>query len=263
MSIYDTEKRTITRADVYVQVLSALMLRDMRTRFGGSMWGYVAQVLWPVAHVVIITSIMALRGIPNPLGDSTLIFVASGAVPVLASQYIAREMMKGTMMNRPLTYYPQVKMFDVIVSRAIVEIIGSFMGVCIVASFLVACGVDPIPAQIMPALSAYLLALFHGIALGMINVSIVAFFPGWQIGFILVQILLYLSSGIMFVPSYLPDQIYSLLKYLPLVNIVEASRLGYYPGFFVQPDYLYTFVIIIIMLNVGLLSERYVVRIFR
>jgi len=172
-------------------------------------------------------------------------------------------MMKGTMMNRPLTYYPQVKMFDVIVSRAIVEIIGSFMGVGIIAFFLVACGVDPIPADVLPALVAYLLALFHGIALGMINVSIVAFFPGWQIGFILVQLLLYFSAGVMFVPSYLPDQIYALLKYLPLVNIVESARLGYYPGFFVQPDYLYTFVVIIIMLNVGLLAERYVVRLFK
>jgi len=171
------------------------------------MWGYVVLVLWPVAHVVLITSIMALRGIPNPLSDSALIFIASAAVPVLASQYVACEMMKGTQINKPLTYYPQVKPFDVVRSRSVVEIIGSFIELFVIAGFLIACGADPLPVDIVPALIGYLLALFHGIALGMINVPIVAFFPGWQIGFILVQILSYLSAGVMFVPSCLPDQI--------------------------------------------------------
>jgi len=51
-----------------------------------------------------------------------------------------------------------------------------------------------------------------------------------------------------------------LLKYLPLVSIVESVRLGYCPGFSVEVDYLYMFLVLIVMLDVGLLPERYVVR---
>ncbi len=31
----------------YLHVLHALILRDMRTRFGASLWGYGVVVLWP------------------------------------------------------------------------------------------------------------------------------------------------------------------------------------------------------------------------
>src|SRR4051794_23244797 len=44
------------RADAYLQVLHALMLRDMRTRFGGSYLGYGVVVLWPVVHTFILVA---------------------------------------------------------------------------------------------------------------------------------------------------------------------------------------------------------------
>lgn len=39
--------RPASHVDVYLQVLNALILRDMRSRFGGNYWGYLVQVLWP------------------------------------------------------------------------------------------------------------------------------------------------------------------------------------------------------------------------
>lgn len=43
---------------VYAEVIRALMLRDMRTRFGASYWGYVVVVLWPVAHIFLMVAVM-------------------------------------------------------------------------------------------------------------------------------------------------------------------------------------------------------------
>ena len=96
------------RIEVYLHVLRALMLRDMRTRFGGSHIGYVMVVLWPVVHIFVLVAILVLRKLPSPMGLSTTLSIATGAVPCLIFQYVSREVMKSVMMNKPLTYYPQV-----------------------------------------------------------------------------------------------------------------------------------------------------------
>lgn len=70
----------------YLHVLHALILRDMRTRFGGSYWGYVVVVMWPVSHIFLLVTIFVVRGVPAPIGDSRALFFASGAVPVLVFQ---------------------------------------------------------------------------------------------------------------------------------------------------------------------------------
>ncbi len=36
--------------------------------------------------------------------------------------------MKAVLVNRPLTYYPQVKLFDLILARVLVEIVTGFLG---------------------------------------------------------------------------------------------------------------------------------------
>ncbi|GEP06273.1 hypothetical protein MOX02_43110 [Methylobacterium oxalidis] len=166
----------------YLRVLHALMLRDMRTRFGGSHLGYAVVVLWPVVHVFMLVAIYVFRKVPAPIGDSRALFFASGAVPCLIFQYVSREVMKAVMMNRPLTYYPQVKVFDVVLARIIVEIVTGFLGLLCVFSILVAFGVDPRPADTITAISGYLAAICLGIGIGTINVGIVSFFPAWIMG---------------------------------------------------------------------------------
>lgn len=252
--------RQTNKANVYAQVIHALMLRDMRTRFGGSHWGYVVTVLWPVAHIFVVVGVMAFRGMQSPMGNNPILFVATGAVPVLMFQYISREFMKAVAVNRPLTYYPQVKVFDLIIARLIVEIIKGFSGLFIVVLILFALGVDPVPADALTAIYGYLAAILFGVGIGAVNIGIVSFFPGWMIGYSLFIIIVYITSGVFFAPSFLPDEIYWYLRWNPVVQIVEWVRLGYDPSFSVQIDYAYVLLWGIVSLMVGLLMERLVVR---
>ena len=249
-----------SRMDAYLQVLHALMLRDMRTRFGGSYFGYAVVVLWPVVHTFILVAIYVFRKVPAPVGDSQALFFASGAVPVLIFQYISREVMKSVLMNKPLTYYPQVKNFDVIFARILVEIVTGFLGLMLVFVILVAIGVDPRPADPVMAVGGYLAAILLGIGIGTINVGIAAFFPGWLMGYALFGLIMYVASGVFVLPNYLPEQIYEILKWNPAMQIVEWVRLGYYPGLQVQIDYMYIILFALTSLSLGLLLERHVLR---
>jgi len=248
------------RWDIYAHVIHALMLRDMRTRFGASYWGYFVVVMWPVAHIFLIVVIMTFRGIPSPLDGSAALFIATGAMPALVFQYTSREAMKAIGNNKPLTYYPQVKLFDLIVARYIVEVVKGFTGLVVVFAILACFGIDPIPDEPIMAIGGYCAALLLGLGIGAINVGILSFFPGWMIGYVLVTISLYLTSGVYFLPQFLPPQVYEAMKWNPIVQIIEWVRLGYYPFLGVSVDYLYVLGCGFGSLSIGLAMERTVVR---
>lgn len=250
-----------TNYEVQAGVLRALMLRDMKTRFGGfSMWGYLILVLWPIAHVLILVVVMGFRGVPSPLGDSPLVFSATGALPVLMTLYTSNETMKAIVQNKPLLYYPQVKIFDMMIARLIVEIVKNFTGLIIIISILMAAGANPIPPDPFTAVCGYLAGMFLGIGMGTINIGIVSFFPGWIIGYIVIRVGLYLSSGVFFLPHLLPEQIYSVIKWNPLAQIIEWVRIGYYPQMSAEVDYSYVLLMAATCLAIGLLMERFIVR---
>ncbi|MGU3422866.1 ABC transporter permease [Methylobacterium sp. D54C] len=243
----------------YLHVLHALILRDMRTRFGASIWGYGVVVLWPCVHVFVLIAIYTFQKLAAPLGDNRALFFATGAVPVLVFQYISREVMKAVIMNRPLTYYPQVKLFDVILARILVEIVTGFLALLVVCSILVVIGTNPIPADPFTAMCGYLAAIVLGIGIGTINVAIIGFFPGWLIGYALFSIILYVSSGVMFLPSYMPDKVYYWMKYNPAMQLAEWVRSAYYPYAGIQVDYLYIIMFGLTCASIGLLLVKHVV----
>lgn len=249
-----------SKMDIYAHVIRALILRDMRTRFGGSHWGYAVLVLWPVAHIFIMVGIMAFRGVPSPMDNNPLLFVATGCVPALTFQYMSRETMKAIASNKPLIYYPQVKIFDVMLARIIVEIIKGFTCLLVVLAILIILGVDPFPQDPLTAIAAYCSATLLGIGIGSVNIGIVSFFPAWQLGFIVPTLASYMTCGIVFLPHLLPDQIYDLLRWNPMVHIVEWTRLAYEPSLGVNVDYAYVLLWGMASLSLGLLMERTVVR---
>ncbi|WP_244480143.1 ABC transporter [Methylobacterium sp. Leaf465] len=238
------------------------MLRDMRTRFGGSYWGYVLVVLWPVAHIFFMVAIMVFRGMPSPMGNNPILFVATGAVPALVFQYTSREAMKAIVVNRPLMYYPQVKSFDIMISRFIVETIKGFQGLLIIIGIMAILEVDLIPSEPALAISGYCMALLLGIGMGAVNIGVMSFFPGWLWGYIVITILIYITSGVFFLPHLLPTELYDIMKWNPMVQIIEWVRLAYNPQIGVTVDYYYVIGWCFGTICLGLLMERTVVRRF-
>lgn len=259
MSVYLPSQTPRSATESYLHVLHALMLRDMRTRFGGSLWGYGVIVLWPCVHIFLLIAIYTFQKLPVPVGDSRPLFFASGAVPVLIFQYISREVMKAVISNRPLTYYPQVKLFDVIFARILVEIVTGFLGLIVVFSILIGMGIDPRPSEPFTAVCGYLAAIVLGIGVGTINVAIISFFPGWMIGYSLFSIIMYISSGVMFLPSFMPEQIYYWMKFNPAIQIVEWVRSAYYPTLSLHIDYAYVLLFALTCVTLGLLLVKHVV----
>ena len=207
----------------------------------------------------MLIMIYTFQKLAAPLGDQRALFFATGAVPVLVFQYISREVMKSVMMNRPLTYYPQVKLFDLILSRILVEIVTGFLALLVIVSVLLSIGVNPVPADPFTAMCGYLAAIILGIGIGTINVAIIGFFPGWIIGYALFSIIIYVSSGVMFLPSYMPEKVYYWMKFNPALQLAEWVRSAYYPNAGIQIDQMYVIMFGLTSATIGLFLVKHVV----
>lgn len=243
-----------------VRVIGALILRDMRTRFGRSHWGFIIAAAWPFAHIFLVAGIMVFRGMPTPLGHSVTLFATTGLVPYIGFMYISRKSMEAVIANKPLLYFPQVKSIDIIIARCSLEIIAFFGTAIFCCIFLILIGVDPMPPLPGEAIYAVLGMIILSVGLGMVNACLASLYPPYIMGYVLIIIAIYSVSGIFFVPEFLPKQLYDLLSWNPVLQCVIWFRSAYYPGYGVDAAKEYVLGFGLTLLGVGLILDRFLLR---
>lgn len=248
---------------IQARVFHALMMRDMRTRFGRSHWGYAIAVLWPFAHVFVVAGILVFRGLPTPIGHSTLLFVTTGIVPFLTFNYMSRKVMESLAANRPLTYFPRVKTIDILLSRIVIEFVTSAASAICCMVFLALLGVDPFPVYPADAIYAFLATIVLSAGIGMLNACILVIFPPYNMGYVLIIISLYSLSGCFFVPEFLPAAAYDILSWNPLLQCISWMRSAYYPAYNPPISRIYVLVFGFALIAFGLMADRFFLRRFQ
>lgn len=215
-----------------LQVLYALMLRGVRSRFFGNGLGFlVGSVGWPFTHMALIILIFIGSGRIAPVGDSLVLFAATGLMPYIIFNYVSRNAMIGMIYDRPLLSYPVVKVIDLLVARIFLEILGSCITAITFLIVLFLAGIDFMPHDIEQASFAFGAAILLGCGMGIINAIIAMAFTGWFTGYVLILIIVYAASGIVFVPDNLPQNYQYYLSFNPVLHAVEWMRSAYYPGY--------------------------------
>ncbi|MDQ2138285.1 ABC transporter permease [Alcaligenaceae bacterium B3P038] len=102
-------------------VLFALVVREVRGRFAMNRLGAFWFIFEPLAHIGILLIIFTLvRGKPN-YGPPLPMFLVTGIIPFLLFKNISLKGMEAISANKALFAYRQIKPFDTIIARAIVE----------------------------------------------------------------------------------------------------------------------------------------------
>jgi len=240
-----------------MNVMKAVMLRDMRTRFFNHGMGFLIQSLWPLAHMLIIILINTFSGRAAPYGESPLIFFGAGLIPTLAFMYISRFMSLSIVINRNMLSFPNVKVTDILYARAFLEIIAGCITLLFLWIIFLALGLSPYPNDPLEAVYAYLATILLALGVGTIAGVITAFLPIFATAYALMGIIFYVSSGCVFVTPYLPDQIAIPLSYNPLTQCVEWMRVAYFENYsdrLLDREYLLSFGAGSLL--VGLIAER-------
>ena len=243
-------------------VMTAVILRDMRTRFFNHGLGFLIVSLWPLAHMLILIGIYRMLGRTAPFGDSMPVFFITGLIPSLTFMYVSRFMSLSLILNRPMLAFPVVKVLDIMAARAFLEIIAAFLMLFFVFTILLLSGDDPFPHDPFQAFYAYLALLLLAIGIGSLAGVITMFFSFFATIYGLTMILVYILSGTLFVAAALPEALVYPLSFNPVLHAVEWMRIAYYEGYsdrILDKEYLIGFGMTSLCL--GLLMERMLRRI--
>jgi capsular polysaccharide transport system permease protein len=215
----------------YRVVMSALILRDIRSRYFGSAWGYLISLGWPLTHIGVLMILNYVFARVHPYGETALLWYATGIVPFMAFNYMARFITLGFVQNTPLLSFPAVKTLDIVMARVIVEILGAGMVFAIIYATLAAVGVDFFPVHAPTAFYGMAIGLLLGVGLGIIIALLSKIAPMWSVVGFLFLLVQWGISGIFFVPSHIPEIVRDILWYNPVMHSVALFRAGYYEGY--------------------------------
>jgi capsular polysaccharide transport system permease protein len=241
-----------------LRVLLALILRETRATFGTSSFGYIWAIITPTASVGLLVFIFSLVGRQPPFGSSLALFFATGILTLNFFKELSGKLMSVFNANRALLTYPVIKDIDTLLARSILIIITYLLIMFIFFTSLVALNLAHLPTHIEQLLFAFFSTALLGLGMGTMNAVITSIWDTWtQIEKVLTRPLFFIS-GIFYVPSLLPIEAISVLKWNPVLHLIEWFREGFYPNYnsFVlnrsYPIYLGIF-----LLLVGLAGERF------
>ena len=229
----------------------------MASRYGRNPGGYLWAVVEPLGMILFLSLGFALMLRAPSLGNSFLLFYATGYLPYNLFLKTSRMVMTSINFSSNLLKYPAVTWFDAVIARAILHTLTETL----VAYILLAGILVTIDSQTIldfgPILISFVMAAFLGLGLGLVNCVFIGFVPVWLTIWNVFTRPLFLASGIIWIYSDLPQLAADILWYNPLIHITGLARTGYYPTY--EPrfiSYVFVFGLASVFTALGLVLMR-------
>jgi capsular polysaccharide transport system permease protein len=129
------------------RVISALMIRELVTRFGRENIGFLWMMVEPLLFAGLVGIMWRYMHGPEEHGVSVVAFVASGYIPLTLFRHAVSRSTRIFTVNGSLLYHRQIKILDFIFVRFLIEVIGSMMAFVFIAAILNAINEFPVPAD--------------------------------------------------------------------------------------------------------------------
>jgi capsular polysaccharide transport system permease protein len=208
------------------RVISALMIRELVTRFGRENIGF----LWMMAEPLLFAGLVGimwryLHG-PEEHGVSITAFIATGYIPLTLFRQSVTRATKIFSVNGSLLYHRQVKILDFIFVRFLIEVIGAMMAFVFIALILGVLNEFPVPANIGALIGGWFLYCMFVFSLCLVLA------PLSELSDVLEKLMpvtVYIAipfSGTFTMVSWLAPEFQKFMLYSPFVSPMELIRHG-------------------------------------
>jgi capsular polysaccharide transport system permease protein len=241
----------------HLQVIHALLLREVKTRFGSSQLGYVWALVPSAAWILMFAGLYQLTGRLAPPGTSVVGFLATGIIPFAAFRETAGRCLAAIEANKGLLFYPQVRPLDLVVARVVLEAATHLILMMLFLGGLALYEGVPRIESLLVALSGLALATGLGAALGLVCCGVSVYTPAVERVFSTAMRIIFWTSALFHPVESLPKSGRDLLLYNPVVHAIEMVRDGWFPGYDARHvDPWYPSVWILALAFLGLSVER-------
>ena len=258
---------TATRSAFKIQrdVIYALLLRELSSRFGKSRGGFLWVLVEPLALLLVPMMIMTyirnrfLPGVEYP------VFLVYGFMPFLMFKAICLQILASVNAAGGILSYRQVLLMDVFVAKALSYMVLQAVVFAIVLSGLVLFGYDVLPPNPVEFAGVLVLTVSLAFGLGLVLSAVASLIPDTRSVITVMFMPLYLISGVLFPVTRFPDEIVRWLAINPVLHLVELSRVtavaGYTPMKYLSVEYPVALALVSMAIGLMLYRLRYLTRV--
>lgn len=227
-----SEGQFLSGLRIQCNVIRALILREIITRWGRKNIGFLWLFAEPLVFVLILVEVFSLRGgggYGGPHQNFSLIaFVLTGYCLVMVWRNSASKGSDAVSASASLLHHRNVRPIDLYLSRLILEFIGisaAFFGLVFVFSVL---ELTPWPKDILRMMIAWFLMLWFALGFGLFFGTLMALSDIFAFVWRGVNLGLFFVSGVFFFVAWLPVNLRELVLWVPMVHGTEMLRHGYF-----------------------------------
>jgi capsular polysaccharide transport system permease protein len=209
----------------------ALLMRELKTRFGSSKLGYFWAIAEPVAQAAVIGLIFTLLGRHSVGNIPVVLFLFTGILPFKLFAKLLPQLSMGISANKALFSYRQVAPIDPIITRLCIEVATYVISYAFIMLCLAWLDFYIIPDQLLPLFAANALLILLGTGLGIALCSAVQYWEDTPKLLAMVISPLFYLSGIFYSATMIPPQYWYFFSWNPIFHLIELSRDAYFKGY--------------------------------
>lgn len=208
------------------RVISALMIRELVTRFGRENIGFLWIMVEPLLFAVLVGIVWRFMKGPEEHGVSVVAFVASGYIPLTLFRNAVGRSVRVFSVNGSLMYHRQIKVLDFIFVRFLIEMIGAMMAYLFIGTLLILLNEFPVPADLGAFFTGWFLYCLFSFSLCLVLAPLSEMSDVLE-KFMPVTIYIMIPfSGTFAMVSWLTPEAQNAMYYSPFVHAMELMRQG-------------------------------------
>lgn len=240
------------------RVLWALMLREIHTLYGGSYLGYLWVIIQGAFSVGVFWALRETFHFRAPHGMPTPAFLIVGFGIWHIFNGVINKSIVAVSGNKTLLTFPQVTPLDLMLARTLIVVSTEIIvaAIMLLSSVVLGYNIGPISWSGVMAGLFYISVISFG--LGSILATLCYIIPTVAKIVPMVLRILFFCSGVFFSIDRLPNKIYEMLKWNPVLQLIEYTRNSLAHNYnAATADFSYLATLTIFFLFFGLLLERY------
>lgn len=255
----DSENKSLRRSlKIQVRVTSALIMREIITRYGRHNIGFLWLFLEPMLFTLGVTTLWTLAKATHGSSLPITAFAITGYSSILLWRNCSSRAVKAIEANQSLMYHRNVRVLDILNSRLILEICGATVSMIALTLLFSAMELMKLPSDILTVIMGWLLLCWFAFALSLIVGAASERSELVERVWHICTYLLFPLSGAAFLVDWLPKSAQEYILYVPMVHGTEMIRHGYFGTTiktYEDPTYLALFNIMLTIIGLALVRE--------
>jgi capsular polysaccharide transport system permease protein len=216
----------ITRISLQIMkdTVFALMMRELKTRFGAKKLGYFWAIAEPAAQAFILAIMFSLIGRSSLSGVPVALFMISGLMPFKFFSKLMPQLAGSVQANKALFTYRQVSILDPLITRLIIEVVTYVVVFCIILAVMAWMGFNVEMQDFLAFLMINILLISLGLGMGILLCVVGAYWEDTSKVVGMIMMPMFMISGIFFTATMIPQKYLYLFDWNPIFHIIELIR---------------------------------------